>query len=54
MDLTGDLDLRLRNALKRGEAIELNWRRLQNGTQDQSIHGNLPYALTPPSVWTVC
>ena len=26
--LTGDLDLRLRNALKRGEAIDLNWRKI--------------------------
>ncbi|MBK7621011.1 MAG: hypothetical protein IPJ10_17075 [Flavobacteriales bacterium] len=48
VNLTGDLDLRLRNALKRGEAIELNWRRLQNGTQDLKIHGNLPYALNTP------
>lgn len=46
--LTGDLDLRLRNALKRGEAIELNWRRLQNATQDLKIHVNLPFAFRTP------
>lgn len=46
--LTGDLDLRLRNALKRGEAIDLNWRRLQNATQDLKIHVNLPYAFNTP------
>lgn len=46
--LTGDLDLRLRNALKRGEAIELNWRRLQNATQDLKIHVNLPFAFNTP------
>ncbi|MEZ4807094.1 MAG: hypothetical protein R2815_06405 [Flavobacteriales bacterium] len=42
--LTGDLDLRLRNALKRGEAIELNWRSLQDATQDLKLHFNLPFA----------
>lgn len=46
--LTGDLDLRLRNALRRGEAIELNWRRLQNATQDLKVHGNLPFAFNTP------
>ncbi len=48
ISFTGDLDLRLRNALKRGEAIELNWRRLQNATQDLKIHVNLPYAFNTP------
>jgi outer membrane protein assembly factor BamA len=46
--LTGDVDLRLRNALKRGEAIDLNWRSLQNSTQDLKIHGNLPFAFNTP------
>ena len=46
--LTGDLDLRLRNALKRGEAIDLNWRRLQNATQDLKVHTNLPFAFNTP------
>lgn len=48
VNLTGDLDLRLRNALRRGEAIELNWRRLANATQDLKVHGNLPFAFNTP------
>ena len=48
VNLTGDLDLRLRNALKRGEAIALNWRRLQNATQDLKIQANLPFAFNTP------
>lgn len=46
--LTGDLDLRLRNALQRGEAIELNWRSLADATQDLKVRGNLPYAFRTP------
>ncbi|MBK7239770.1 MAG: hypothetical protein IPI00_06260 [Flavobacteriales bacterium] len=46
--LTGDIDLRLRNALKRGEAIELNWRSLVNSTQDLKTHFNLPFAFNTP------
>ena len=46
--LTGDLDLRLRNALKRGEAIDLNWRSLANKTQDLKVRFNLPFAFNTP------
>lgn len=46
--LTGDLDLRLRNALRRGEAIDLNWRSLADATQDLRVRFNLPYALNTP------
>ncbi len=46
--LTGDLDLRLRNALKRGEAIELNWRSLQDRTQDLKVRFNYPFAFNTP------
>ncbi len=46
--LTGDLDLRLRNALKRGEAIELNWRSLQDKTQDLKVRFNYPFAFNTP------
>lgn len=46
--LTGDLDLRLRNALKRGEAINLNWRSLQDATQDLKVGFNLPFAFNTP------
>lgn len=46
--LTGDLDLRLRNALKHGEAIELNWRSLQDRTQDLKVRFNHPFAFNTP------
>lgn len=46
--ITGDLDLRLRNALQRGEAIELNWRSLADATQDLKVRSNLPYAFRTP------
>lgn len=46
--LTGDLDLRLRNALKRGEAIELNWRSLADATQDLKVRFNLPFVFNTP------
>jgi outer membrane protein assembly factor BamA len=45
---TGDLDLRLRNALKRGEAIDLNWRSLADATQDLRLRLNLPFVLSTP------
>ena len=46
--VTGDLDLRLRNALRRGEAIELNWRSLQDATQDLKLRFELPFVLGTP------
>ncbi len=46
--LTGDLDLRLRNALKRGEAIDLNWRSLADATQDLKVRFNLPFVFHTP------
>ena len=46
--LTGDLDLRLRNALKRGEAIDLNFRSLQDRTQDLKARTNYPFAFNTP------
>ncbi|MBK9147847.1 MAG: BamA/TamA family outer membrane protein [Flavobacteriales bacterium] len=46
--LTGDIDLRLRSALRRGEAIDLNWRSLADATQDLRVRLNLPFALNTP------
>lgn len=46
--VTGDLDLRLRNALHRGEAIALNWRKMQDQTQDLRIGLNLPNLFSSP------
>ncbi len=45
---TGDLDLRLRNALRHGEAIDLNWRALQDRTQDLKVRFNYPFAFNTP------
>jgi outer membrane protein assembly factor BamA len=41
--LTGDLDLKLINALKRGESIELNWRRLETATQNLNAKFSYPF-----------
>lgn len=46
--LTGDLDLKLRNALRHGEAIDLNWRSLQDRTQDLKVHFNYPFTFNTP------
>jgi outer membrane protein assembly factor BamA len=46
--ITGDLDLRLRNALKRGEAINLNWRKLQDQTQDLRLGFAIPNVFSSP------
>jgi outer membrane protein assembly factor BamA len=48
VNFTGDLDLRLRNALHRGEAIDLNWRSLQDKTQDLKLRLDLPYLFRTP------
>lgn len=46
--LTGDLDLRLRNALSRGEGINLNWRSLADRTQELRVGADLPFAFRTP------
>lgn len=46
--ITGDLDLKLRNALRRGEAINLNWRRLADRTQDLRLGFTYPYVFNTP------
>jgi outer membrane protein assembly factor BamA len=43
--LTGDVDLSLHNALRRGEQISLRWRRLQESTQSLFAAAALPYLL---------
>ncbi len=40
---TGDARLRLQNSFAHGEIIDLNWRRLQEQTQDLKAHFNYPY-----------
>lgn len=46
--LTGDLDLKLRNAMHRGEAVHLNWRSLQDRTQDLKAGFNMPFLFNTP------
>ena len=48
VNLTGDIDLRLRNALRRGEAIELNWRSMKDRTQDLKVRLQLPFLFNTP------
>lgn len=43
--ITGTIDLKLRNALRAGESIDLNWRRLQNQTQNLKAAVSYPYLL---------
>lgn len=45
---TGDVRLRLQNSFAHGELIELNWRRLQESTQDLKAGLNYPYLLRTP------
>jgi outer membrane protein assembly factor BamA len=45
---TGDVRLRLQNSFAHGEIIELNWRRLQEQTQDLKAHFNYPYLFRTP------
>lgn len=46
--LTGDVRLRLQNGLGRGELIDLNWRRLQEQTQDLKARLVYPFILRTP------
>ncbi len=49
---TGDISLSLENALRRGEHIDFQWRRLQELTQNLKLSGSLPYLLhTRLGVW---
>jgi outer membrane protein assembly factor BamA len=45
---TGDASLRLQNSFGHAEIIELNWRRLQEQTQDLKAHFNYPYLFRTP------
>lgn len=43
MSFTGQIQLKLQNALKKAELIEMNWRSIQPGTQNLYLNGNIPY-----------
>ncbi len=46
--VTGDLDLKLLNALKRGELLALNWRSIRAKTQSINVRVNLPFLFSTP------
>ncbi len=46
--ITGQLELKLLNALKRGELFHLSWRKLQTETQDVFIKMQYPYLFSSP------
>ncbi len=46
---TGDVRLKLQNSLRRGELIEMNWRRLQTQTQDLKAKIAYPYLFRTPA-----
>ena len=43
VNITGDIEIKLQNALNKGEDINLNWKRLQAQTQDLSVNARIPY-----------
>lgn len=46
--ITGDVKLHLENALKQGEIVDLNWRKLQANTQELNAEVITPYILNSP------
>lgn len=46
--LTGDVQLRLQNALSHGEVIDFNWRKLQSKTQDLKANFSYPFIFNTP------
>ncbi len=48
INITGDAEVRLLNALNTGEEIYLNWKKLQPQTQDLTVRTSLPYLFSTP------
>ena len=46
--LTGDLRLKLQNAFKKGELMELNWKSIAPGSPQLRLQTNVPYFLQTP------
>jgi len=46
--LTGDVKLNLFNSFKQGDQVLLNWRKLQDRTQDIKIYAKYPFLLNSP------
>ena len=43
VSVTGDINLKLLNSLKRGELLQLNWRSIQSGVQALNLQLNYPF-----------
>ncbi|MEZ4936564.1 MAG: POTRA domain-containing protein [Crocinitomicaceae bacterium] len=48
VNITGELQLRLKNLLKHGEMLHIHWRKLQPKTQDLKIEINWPFLFKTP------
>ena len=48
LNLTGEVHLKLLNALRHGEVIELNWKQLPGKTQDLKVHALYPFLFQTP------
>lgn len=48
IDLTGNIELNLKNAIGKGEAFDLEWRKLIGETQNLKIHLNYPFLFNTP------
>lgn len=48
MALTGELNLKLENALKKGELLKFNWRSIKPQTQRMNVNFNYPYLFQSP------
>jgi len=48
MALTGEVNLKLENALKKGELLKFNWRSIKQQTQRMNFNFNYPYLFQTP------
>ena len=48
IDLTGDLNLKLLNVLKRGESLNIRWQSIRDQTQSLLVNANMPYLFNTP------
>ncbi|MBU2651151.1 MAG: BamA/TamA family outer membrane protein [Bacteroidetes bacterium] len=46
--LTGDVKLKLINIIGKGELIDINWKKLEESSQDLRLHFNIPYLFKTP------
>ena len=46
--ITGDVDLDLKNVLRAGEELSLNWSRIDSGTQELAVSLSIPYLFGTP------